>query len=128
MINLQNKDNECFKWCHIRYLNPQEKDSQRIKKTDKTFIETLDYSNIEFPVTTNQYNKIEIYEAKQPFPIYISKEKFTDHMELLLITEGENKHYVLIKDFKFMFNQIKHEHRKFTFACIVCSVSVLNLF
>ena len=34
-------------------------------------------------------------------------------MELLLITEGENNHYVLIKDFnKFMFNQTKHEHRK----------------
>ena len=34
-------------------------------------------------------------------------------MELLLITEGENKHYVFIKDFyKFMYNQTKHEHRK----------------
>ena len=34
-------------------------------------------------------------------------------MELLLITEGENKHYVLIKDFnKLMFRQTKHEHRK----------------
>ena len=29
LINLQNKDNECFRWCHIRYLNPQEKDPQR---------------------------------------------------------------------------------------------------
>ena len=48
------------------------------------------------------------YEEKQKFPIYISKEKYQDHMELLLITEGENKHYVLIKDFnKFMFNQTK---------------------
>ena len=34
-------------------------------------------------------------------------------MELLLITEGENKHYVFIKDvYKFMYNQTKHEHRK----------------
>ena len=23
LINLQNKDDECFRWCHIRYLNPQ---------------------------------------------------------------------------------------------------------
>ena len=22
LINIQNKDNECFRWCHIRYLNP----------------------------------------------------------------------------------------------------------
>ena len=63
LINLQNKDNECFRWCHIRHLNQQEKDPQRIKKTDKTFIKTLDYLNIEFPVTTKQYNKIEVVEG-----------------------------------------------------------------
>ena len=132
LINLQNKDNECFRWCHIRHLNPQEKDPQRIKKTDKTFISQIDYSSIEFPVTVKQINKIEKqnnicinlfgYEEKQKFPIFISKEKFTDHMELLLITEGENNHYVLIKDFdKFMFNQTKHEHRKhFCMHCLQC--------
>ena len=132
LINLQNKDNECFRWCHIRHLNPQEKDPQRIKKTDKTFISQLDYSSIEFPVTVKQINKIEKqnnicinlfgYEEKQKFPIFISKEKFTDHIELLLITEGENNHYVLIKDFnKFMFNQTKHEHRKhFCMHCLQC--------
>ena len=32
LINLQNKDNECFRWCHIRHLNPQENFPQRIKK------------------------------------------------------------------------------------------------
>ena len=132
LINIQNKDNECFRWCHIRHLNPQGKDPQRIKKTDKIFICQLDYSSIEFPVTVKQINKIEKqnnicinlfgYEEKQPFPIYISKEKFIDHMELLLITEGENKHFVLIKDFnKFMFRQTKHEHRKhFCMYCLQC--------
>ena len=132
LINLQNEDNECFRWCHIRHSNPQEKDPQRIKKTDKQYIEKLDYSSIEFPVTVKQINKIEKqnnicinlfgYEEKQPFPRYISKEKYQDHMELLLITEGKNKHYVLIKDFnKFMFRQNKHEHRKhFCMYCLQC--------
>ena len=32
LINLKNKDNECFRWCNIRYLNPQGKDPQRIKR------------------------------------------------------------------------------------------------
>ena len=35
LINIKNKDNECFRWCHIRHLNPQKKDPQRIKKGDK---------------------------------------------------------------------------------------------
>ena len=132
LINMKNNDNECFRWCHIRYLNPQEKDPQRIKKIDKEYINQLDYSNIEFPVTVKQYNKIEKqneininvfgYENKQPYPIYISKEKYEKHLELLLITEDENKHYVLIKDFnRFMFNQTKHEHRKhFCMYCLQC--------
>ena len=25
LVNLKNEDNECLRWCHIRYLNPQEK-------------------------------------------------------------------------------------------------------
>ena len=132
LINMKNNDNECFRWCHIRHLNLQDKDPQRIKKTDKQYIEKLDYSSIEFPVTVKQINKIEKqnnicinlfgYEEKQKFPIYISKEKYQDHMELLLITEGENKHYVLIKDFnKFMFSQTKHEHKKhFCMYCLQC--------
>ena len=132
LINLKNNDNECFRWCHIRYLNPQDKYPQRIKKIDKEYINQLDYSGIEFPVTVKQYNKIEKqneininvfgYENKQPYPIYISKEKYEKHFELLLITEDDNKHYVLIKDFnRFMFNQTKHEHRKhFCMYCLQC--------
>ena len=39
LINIKNKDNECFRWCHVRHLNPQEKDPQRIKRDDKQLIE-----------------------------------------------------------------------------------------
>ena len=129
---MKNEDNECFRWCHIRYLNPQDKDPQRIKKSDKAYINKLDYYGIEFPVNVKQYNKIEKqnkininvlgYENKQPYPIFISKEKYKHHMELLLITEDKNKHYVLIKDFnRFMYNQAKHEHRKhFCMNCLQC--------
>ena len=126
------KDNECFRWCHIRHLNPQDNHPERIKKTDKQYVEKLDYTGIEFPVTVKQYKRIEKqnsinvnvfgYELKQPYPIYVSKEKYQDHMELLLITKGENKHYVLMKDFnKFMYNQTKHGNRKhFCMHCLQC--------
>ena len=134
LINLQNKDDCCFAWCHVRHLNPQEKNPQRIKKSDNAFIKDkiVNYDGIEFPVTIKQYNKIEKqnnininvfgYEEKQIYPIYISKEKFEDHMELLLITDGKNKHYVLIKDFnKLMYNQTKHKDRKhFCMYCLQC--------
>ena len=57
LINLKDKDNECFRWCHIRYLNPQGKDPQRIKKSDKHYIKNLDYQGIKFPITIKQIKK-----------------------------------------------------------------------
>ena len=132
LINLKNDDTECFRWCHIRHFNHQNKNPQRIKKTDKQYVKNLNYEGIKFPVTTKQYNKIEKqndininvfgYEDKQPFPIYISKEKFEDQMNLLLITKDNDKHYVLIEDFnKFMYNQTKHKERKhFCMHCLQC--------
>ena len=59
LVNLKNKDDECFRWCHIRHLNLQNVHPQRIKKDDKQYIEKLDYSSIVFPVYEEQYNKIE---------------------------------------------------------------------
>ena len=56
-INIKNKDAECFRWCHIRHLNPQEKDSQRIKKEDKKMINELNYEGIEFLVSQKTKSK-----------------------------------------------------------------------
>ena len=132
LINMKNEDNECFRWCHIRHLNPQDIHPERIKKSDKQYVGKLNYNGIEFPVNIKQYNTIEKqneininvfgYENKQPYPIYVSKEKYDNQMNLLLITENENKHYVLIKDFNsFMYNQTKHKESKhFCMQCLPC--------
>ena len=113
-------------------MNPQDIHPERIKKSDKEYINKLDYSGIKFPVTIKQYNKIEKqneininvfgYENKQPYPIFVSKEKYEDCINILLITEEKNKHYVLIKDFNnFMYNKTKHKERKhFCMHCLQC--------
>ena len=108
LINLQNEDNECFRWCHIRHLNPQEKNPQRIKKEDREYIKNLNYSGIEFPVAIKHYKKIEkqnnininVFAYNSiPYPIYISKERNKDELNLLIISEEKdenvNNHYVL---------------------------------
>ena len=129
IINIKNNDDECFRWCHIRHLLPQNKNPQRIKECDKKYVEKLDYSGIEFPVSVKQYNKIEKqnnirvnvfgYEEGQRYPIYLSKEKFYHCLNLLLITEGDKKHYCLLKNFnKFMHNQTKNNGRKH--FCMYC--------
>ena len=91
LINMKNEDNKCFRWCHIGHFNPQEKYPQSIKICDKEYVKNLDYRGIEFSVTVKQFNKIEKqnnitinifgYEERQPYPIYITKEKFEKHMD-----------------------------------------------
>ena len=128
LIDMKNKDEQCFRWCHIRDLNLQTKYPERIKKEDKKMINELNYDGINFSVSQKHYNKVEkqnsirINAFGQPFPIHISKETFEDQMNLLLITKDEKKHYVLIKDFNaFMYNQLKHKERKhFCMYCLQC--------
>ena len=129
LINMKNTDNECFRWCHIRHLNPQEKNPQRIKQVDKEYIKNLNYSGIEFPVTIKQYNKIEkqnnininvvSFHNNKIFPIYSSKERNKDELNLLLLTKTKGRHYILIQDFnKFMHNITKHNGKKH--FCMYC--------
>ena len=45
-ISVQNTDdNECFKWCLVRYMNSTDHTSRRIAKTDKYFAKRLDFKD-----------------------------------------------------------------------------------
>ena len=35
LINLKNKDHKFFMWCHVRLINPQKRNAERINKQDK---------------------------------------------------------------------------------------------
>ena len=32
LINIKNKDQKCFLWCHVRHINPSKEHPERIKK------------------------------------------------------------------------------------------------
>ena len=81
-----------------------------------------------FPVDINDYEKIEDrfqmqvnvfgYENKV-YPLYISKKPHTQTLSLLLITEKDKSHYVLIKDFnKLIFSRTKNKNKKH--HCMSC--------
>ena len=135
LINLKNEDDKCAIWCLVRHLNPKKKNPQRITVSDYEFIKKLDLSGIEFPLTIKQIpliekrNKINInvfgYEEKSVYPIYVSKEKHPDHMELLYIEDRKKQHYVYNKDFsRLMFNFTKHKGKKhFCMNCLQCLYS-----
>ena len=61
------------------------------------------------------------YEKKVKYPIYVPKNCCEDkHVDLLLIGEGEKKHYVLIKDFNtFMYDHtLRRERKRFCRYCL----------
>ena len=71
-------------------------------------VQELNYQGVEFPVANKHYGKIEEqnsinvnvfeYEDKQSYPRYVSKQNNEKVLNLLLITEGEKQHYLLIKN------------------------------
>ena len=140
LVNLQNKDNECFRWCHVRYLNPPKNYPQRIKLSDREYAKQLDYSGVTFPVTVKDMGKIEKQNKINinvfglgkhgTYPIRVSKEQYIDHLELLWI-EGKNGncHYVLIYNFnRFMSSFTKSHHVKhFCMHCLKCCSSARTL-
>ena len=82
LINLKTKDIECFKWCHVRFINPQSRNSDRINKKDKKIAETLDYRGINFPMKARDYEIVEerfninvnvFWFQNKVFPLYVSK-------------------------------------------------------
>ena len=136
LINIKNDDNECFRWCHVRHLNPLEHHNERITQKDRGIAKTLDYSGVTFPVTIRDMGKIEkqnkininayVYneDGKYVSPIRNSKTAYDDTLNVLLIereTEKEYKqHYVYIKDFnRLNYNVNKHKNKKhFCLRCL----------
>ena len=60
LINIQNNDNKCFLWCHVKYLNCLGKDLWEISKKDKKADETLNYNGAEFPVRKKDFCKTSV--------------------------------------------------------------------
>ena len=59
LINLGNKDNKCFMWCHVRHLNLVSDNASRIKKVDRKIASALDYDKVKFPVKVKDVDVIE---------------------------------------------------------------------
>ena len=133
LVNIKNQDNECFRWCHLArvYSDQVKSHCERISHYKK-YVDTLNYDGIQFPVSIKQIPKIENqnnisvnvfgYENKNTFPLYVSQKMVEATLDVLLITEGKNQHYVWIKDFnRFMYNQNQHREKKhFCRYCLQC--------
>ena len=114
IVNVQNKDQECFKWAVLSALFPVAKDAQRVGKYTEHH-DKLDWSGLNFPV---QLDKIALFERRNsisvnvygcdvkkgqcaPHPLRLSKTaEAKKHIDLLLLEDaGAGSHYCWIKNF-----------------------------
>ena len=134
LINIQNNDNRCFLWCHVRHLKLDGKNLWRISENDKEISKGLNYSGIDFPVSKKEYSKIEVLnkicinvfcDEKTVYPVYIFNKIFRGSRDLLLVGD----HYAHIKHFnRLMFNKTKNRNRKwFCKRCLECFSSNFRL-
>ena len=108
VINPKNEDNQCFKRCVVRALNPVKKNSERITKELIEQAKSLNWNGLKFPVDLKQ---IKTFENNNPsisinvfgyeeevYPLKISKDKKIINIDLLLISDEKKQHYCLIKN------------------------------
>ena len=65
MINNQNEDNECFRWCLVKQISPVNKNSSKSRNNDKEIAKKLDINSVKFAAHGKDYAKIE--KIKQYF-------------------------------------------------------------
>ena len=78
VINVQNKDNKCFKWAILSALHPVDKGPRSPSKY-KDFGNELNFTNITFPVKASDYKTIQ--ENNLSFGIKIYEHEFKYYEE-----------------------------------------------
>ena len=134
VINLKNEDNQCFKWCLARALNPVEKNPKRVTKELRKQAEELNWNGITFPVTLNEIDKFERnntdlsvnvfgYEGSMKrfvYPLRISKHERKDVVDLLLISNDSTNHYCLINNLSSLLSSQVTKSKEYRLFCRRC--------
>ena len=110
IINMKNEDDQCFKWCITRALNPVDSHPERINKKLRSQAVEINWDNIIFPVSLPDIDKFEKqnvginvnvfgYEANIVVPLRLSTLYDSNNVDLMLISNDTTQHYCLIKNF-----------------------------
>ena len=133
IINMKNEDNECLKWCILRALNPKDNHPERIDNDLKSKQDTLNMKGNKYPV---DFRGIDRFESQNPnisisvigynqdervYPLKISKFTGCEHdIILLLLKDGENSHYCLVKNMSALIASQINNHKGTCNICLNC--------
>src|SRR3978361_932587 len=110
-INVVNfNDNNCFIYCLLAHLYPVESKYERPESYPQDFHRLFNLKGLEMPL---KLTSISLFEKLNPTfsinvfgventsiigPLYHTKERKENHVNLLLLQSGNNSHYCLITD------------------------------
>ena len=134
-INQKNNDNKCFQYATTLALNFKtiNKDPQRISKI-KPFIENYNWNDINFPANKKDWNRFEVnnknvalnilyvpFNTKKIEISYKSKYNLVrdNQIILLMISNGENWHYLVVKSLSGLLRGITSNHNG-DYYCLNC--------
>ena len=134
VINPTNEnDEECFRWAIIAALNHEgiKKDQQRISKL-RPYANRYNWDDVEFPTAKKSIDKFEKNNPDIAINVlYVSGNEINiqrkskccdrkDNVNLLLVGDGERKHYTAIKSLSRLLGSenTKNEHKEY--YCINC--------
>ncbi|XP_050060033.1 uncharacterized protein LOC126551227 [Aphis gossypii] len=137
-VNVKNEDNKCFLWSILAHLYPPGNNPQRVYQYEKYknifnevkieypmavykipgFVDNVNKKNlIEGGLSINVYHHDEFYKIN---PLTVTKNEKRVHIDLLLLKNEDNTHYILIKKlWSLIRNQITKDHKK-RYLCRMC--------
>ena len=128
IVNVQNRDKKCFMWSMLAALHPTDKNAERISKYI-AYTNELNFEYITFPVKVKDIHKFEIqnkisvnvlgFEKGNLYPVHVTKERFDQHVNLLLISDGQKSHYCWIKSMSRLLAD-QHSSKIKSHYCIYC--------
>ena len=142
LINMKNEDEECFKWCVLRALNPKDEHAERIDKDLKSKQDSINMDGIRYPVNFRAIDRFEkqnpnisisvvgYNEEERVYPLRTSIYTKRDHNIVLLFLKkaveeenGEIKektHYVLVKNKSALIASQINNHKGRREFCLNC--------
>ena len=133
IINMKNQDDECFKWCVLRALNPKNNHPERVDKDLISKQDTLNMKGIKYPVS---FRDIDRFESLNPnisitvlgynqdervYPLKVSNFTGCEHdITLMLLKDGENSHYCLVNNMSALIASQINNHKGTRNICLNC--------
>ena len=133
IINMKNQDEECFKWCVLRGLNPKNNHPERIDSDLKSKQDSINMDGIRYPVNFRAIDRFEhlnpnisisvlgYNKEERVYPLRISKCTKRKHdIVLLLIKDGEKSHYCLVKNISALLSSQINSNDHKRYFCLNC--------